>query len=72
MMIRKKIRIHKKDSAFVYAILESLEGMVSFSTLPNELGEMHRDLDLQVAPDFENDVEFVLESFRKKFSLIIL
>jgi hypothetical protein len=71
-MIKKTIRLHRKDSAFVYAILESLEGMTSYSTLPDAPGESHRDLLLCIAPAFEKEIEATLEGMRKKFPIIEL
>jgi hypothetical protein len=44
------IRMHKRDSAFVYAVLESHEGLCSYSTLPLEPGATHLDMILR-APD---------------------
>ncbi len=58
--IRRVIRVRKEDSAFVYFILESYEGITSYSTLPFKPGEAHRDLELMVPPDFEGDVQDVL------------
>lgn len=70
MMIRKIIRVHRKDSAFVYAILESLEGMTSFSTLPDHPGQDYRELELSIAPGFATEVEEVLNGLRKKFPIL--
>lgn len=57
----KKIRVRKEDSAFVYFILESLEGMTSYSTLDFKMGDAHRDLELRIAPDFLGEVEALLK-----------
>lgn len=56
----RKIRVKKEDSAFVYFILESYEGIVSYSTLDFRKGDPHRDLELRIPPDFVQDVEGVL------------
>ena len=75
MMKRKVIRIHRRDSAFVYAILESLEGMASYSTLDpaaDQPDPAHRDLELWFSEDFADDVQMVLDGFRKKFPVIEL
>lgn len=72
-MLRKIIRVHRRDSAFVYAILESLEGMVSYSTLSNAPGQNqldYRELELSIAPGFAEEVETVLNGLRKKFPII--
>jgi hypothetical protein len=54
------IRVRKEDSAFVYFILESYEGITGYSTLPSRAGDAHRDLELMIPPDFEGDVQDVL------------
>lgn len=74
----RRIRLHRKNSAFVYAILESLEGWVSFSTLDNvEHGGSNwntafRDLELYIPKDFEQDVAAVIESLQSRFEVIYL
>lgn len=62
----KNIRVRKEDSAFVYFILESHEGIVSYSTLPFEPGDPHRDLELRIPPDFEEDVRRLLKELGEK------
>ena len=66
-MIRKIIRVRRRDSAFVYAILESLEGMTSFSTLSECNSQDYRELELSIVPGFAAEVETVLDGMRKKF-----
>lgn len=56
----RKIRVRKQDSAFVYNILESHGGVMSYSTLPHEPGTAYRDLELRIAPDFLADAERIL------------
>lgn len=60
--IFKKIRVRKEDSAFVYNILESYEGITSYSTLDFNPGDAYRDLELRIAPDFEQEVVAVLKT----------
>lgn len=60
----KKIRVRKQDSAFVYFILESYEGITSYSTLDFQPGDAYRDLELRIPPDFVPEVEELL--FRLK------
>jgi hypothetical protein len=59
--IFKKIRVRKEDSAFVYFILESYEGIAITSTLDFKSGDAHRDLELRIAPDFLAEVEGVMK-----------
>jgi hypothetical protein len=69
-MIRMVIRVHRKNSAFVYSILESLEGMASFSTINEEPGVEHRELELHIPKEFVDDVTAVIDGMRKKFPII--
>ena len=70
-MIKKRIRVHRQDSAFVYAILESLEGMASYSTLGSDFQhQQYRDLELFYSEDFSSDLEKILEGLRKKFQVL--
>ena len=57
----RKIRVRKEDSAFVYFILESYEGIVSYSTLDFKKGDAHRDLELRIPPDFVLEVEELMQ-----------
>ncbi len=61
--VRRKIRVKKEDSAFVYFILESYEGITSYSTLEFKQGDPHRDLELRIPPDFLQDVDNLLKQF---------
>jgi hypothetical protein len=58
--ILKRIRVKKEDSAFVYSILESYEGIASYSTVDYKAGDTHRDLELSVPLAFEEDVNRLL------------
>jgi predicted KAP-like P-loop ATPase len=57
----RKIRVKKEDSAFVYFILESYEGVTSYSTLDFEPGDAHRDLELRTTSDFSKEVDDLLK-----------
>ena len=59
--IRKIIRVRKEDSAFVYFILESYEGITSYSTLDFKPGDAYRDLELRIPPDFLCETEDLLK-----------
>ncbi len=58
----KNIRVKKEDSVFVYWILESHEGVVSYSTLPHVQGEAFRDLELRYTASQKEELGRVLES----------
>ena len=59
--IYKKIRVRKEDSAYVYFILESYEGITSYSTLDHKVGDPHRDLELRIPPDYLGEVQALLK-----------
>jgi len=56
----QRVRVRKEDSAFVYAILESYEGICSYSTLDGRPEDLHRDLELQIPFEFVKEVQEVL------------
>ncbi len=58
--LRKIIRVKKEESAFVYFIMEAQEGIVSYSTLPHQAGDPHRDLELRFSKDFQEEVEALM------------
>ena len=58
--ICQHIRVRKEDSAFIYAILESHEGICSYSTLTSPAGSLYRDLELQIPTGFKAEVDHVL------------
>ena len=60
--VTKTIRTRKEDSAFVYAILESHEGICSYSTLDHEPGSLYRDLELSIPIAFVDEVQEVLQN----------
>ena len=64
--IKRTIRVKKEDSAFIYFIFESYEGIASYSTLPFNQGDSHRDLELRIPPDFVNEVDDLLKRFGDK------
>ena len=59
--LKKRIRVKKEDSAFVYFILESHEGVTSYSTLEHREVDPHRDLELTFSTDFASEVDEILE-----------
>ncbi len=58
--VTKRIRVRKEDSAFVYFILESHEGITSYSTLDHKTGELFRDLELRTPFHFVDEVQALL------------
>ncbi|MFZ9596698.1 MAG: DUF4911 domain-containing protein [Bdellovibrionia bacterium] len=62
-VLKRVIRVKKEDSAYVYFILESYEGITSYSTLEHPVGCAYRDLELRIPVDFIEDVEKLLKRF---------
>jgi hypothetical protein len=56
------IRTHKRDSAFVYAVLEAQEGLVAYTTLPHQHHAQTRELELLVPESSLSELEAVLKS----------
>jgi hypothetical protein len=56
------IRTHKRDSAFVYAVLEAQEGLVAYTTLPHVHHAQTRELQLLVPESSLPDLKEVLKS----------
>ncbi len=64
-----KIRVRKQDSAYLYQILESYEGLSNYSTVSAEKDLPYRDIILHVAPDLKADVEALVERLAKEISV---
>ena len=56
----KRIRVRKEDSAYVYFLLEAYEGAAAYSTLPFEVGDAWRDLELIVPVAFLSEINDLL------------
>lgn len=55
------VRTLKENSVFVYFLMESLEGVTAYSTLPHKEGDNHRDLLLQFPENFSDEVNDFLD-----------
>ena len=66
------IRVRKQDSAYLYQILESYEGLANYSTLPFEKGDSHRNIALHLAPDALPEIKALLERLKMEISLLEL
>lgn len=62
--VRRKIRVRKEDAAYVYFILESHEGITSYSTLPSGPGDGFRDLEIRTPGGFVDEVAALLLRLR--------
>lgn len=63
------IRVRKQDSAYLYQLLESYEGLANYSTLTLEKDVPYRDIALHIAPDFQAEVEALVDRLAREFPL---
>ena len=63
------IRVRKQDSAYLYQILESYEGLTNYSTLTLEKDLPYRDIALHMAPDLKAELDRLVESLKKEISI---
>lgn len=66
------IRVPKKESAFTYFQLEASEGLAFYSTTEQSLGMPYRDIDIKGDISLESELDHLLETLAKKFSVEIL
>lgn len=68
-IITKKLRLERKDVAYVKFILEGYEGIALVTTIDNT----ESIIQLTIVPDFESDVEMILTALKKEvdFSEIV-
>ena len=66
------IRVPKEQSSFTYFTLESNEGLCFYSTLEHEKGQLHRDIDIKGSLDFQEDVDHILETLSRTFTIKFL
>ncbi|MDH5580602.1 MAG: DUF4911 domain-containing protein [Bdellovibrionales bacterium] len=59
------IRVPKHDSAFFYFLLESHEGLAFYSTLPHDVGQGFRDIDMKGSVELINALEHLIDGFCK-------
>ena len=71
-LFKKIIRVHKKDSAFTYFILESNEGLCFYSTLQSSLNAPYRDIEMIGSSDFLEEINHLLKQLHEKYPIEIL
>ncbi len=64
------IRTERKDSALFYFLLESYEGVTSYSTLPHQEGDTTRDIELCYSVDFRQEVDEMLNAISHDVPLL--
>ena len=66
------LRVKKEDSAYLYQVIESYEGITNHSTLGEAKGVPHRDVILHIAPDLRHHVERMVEELKKEIPLEVI
>jgi hypothetical protein len=66
------LRVRKADSAYLYRILESYEGITNFSTLPEGQGKPYRDVILHIPPDFIVEVAHLVERLKLEMPIEVI
>lgn len=64
--IQKYFKVDKKNIAFLKFVLEAYDGMAVIRTLDPREGV----IELMIAPDFEKDVEEILDSLRDEVEML--
>ena len=60
VFLKKKIRAPKEETVFLYALLESYEGLASYSTINFSSEVPYRDMELRYSADFSDDISRLL------------
>lgn len=63
------LRVKKEDSAYLYQVLESYEGLTNYSTLVREKGVPYCDVVLHLAPDLKSTVEELVRRLKEEISI---
>lgn len=66
------VRVKKEDSAYLYRLLESYEGLTNFSTVTSGKGDTFRDIELQYSPEMKAQLLIQLEHIAKEIYLELL
>jgi len=58
----RRVRMRKEDSAWVYTVFESHEGILSYTTLDHQPGDLYRDLEISVPVTMAQEAQRMLGS----------
>ncbi len=66
------LKVQKKDSAYLYQLLESYEGLANYSTVNfTEKESPYREIKLHLAPDLVAELKVVLSKIAEEIPLEI-
>lgn len=70
--LSKTLKTSKADSAFLYFVLESNEGLCFYSTLDESLGHQYRLIKINYTPEFETQVTNLIDHCNKSIEIEVL
>ena len=65
-VIKRNLRLNRRDIAYVKYILEGYEGLATVTTIPTCREAV---VQLSILPDFASDVEGILEALKKEIDI---
>ncbi len=66
------LRIPKDQAAYVYQLLESYDGIATYSTLPSERTFPYRDISITPAPDLVSEVKLLVRNIRAEVPVEVI
>ena len=66
------LKVQKKDSAYLYQLLESYEGLANYSTVNIEKDSPHREIKLHLAPDLVPQLKQVLRKIAEEIQIEVI
>lgn len=60
------IRAKKEDSAYIYFQMEASDGLCFYSTIPHQVGQEYRDIDIKGSIEFKPQLMALLNSLMKE------
>jgi hypothetical protein len=68
----KHLRVSKEDSAYIYFMLESREGLCFYSTVEESIGLGHRDLIIRGTIELKESFEQFITYLNKEIEIITI
>jgi hypothetical protein len=60
------VKTCKEDSVFIYFALEACDGLAFYSTLPHQIGDEHRRIDIKATRGLEPELRQLLKSIEQR------
>ena len=65
------LRVPKEQAAYIYQLLESYDGIATYSTLDNEKAFPFRDIAIIPAPDLVSSVKIMIENITREIPCVV-